>query len=240
MAMAGTYVYIDGLNFYFGAVKGTPNRWVDFEALAQRLVPQDPISLIRYFTAQIKPQYPGDKAPERQQAFLRAVRVNPRIDVQLGHFRVDAKWRPLADERWPHHRDLFRPVLRPTALVRWVLGDAKRRRLGPVTMARVLDPEEKGSDVNLATYLLYDALSGHSSKAIVVSNDSDLAEAVKLTVRHGVPVGIVNPHQGPTSGHLRRVASFEIPFRSAVVSACQMPAQVRTPKGKLVHKPQEW
>ena len=27
-----TYIYIDGFNFYYGAVKGTPFKWLDFRA----------------------------------------------------------------------------------------------------------------------------------------------------------------------------------------------------------------
>jgi uncharacterized LabA/DUF88 family protein len=235
-----TYVYVDGLNFYFGAVKKTPNKWVDFEAVARKLVPKDKIGLIRYFTANVKPQYPGDKSHERQQALLRAMKANPLIDVKLGHFRVDEKWRPLSDTSWPSPKDLFRPVLRPTIVVKVILAEARKRRTIPVTMARILDPEEKGSDVNLATYLLYDAMKGLSTKALVISNDSDLEEAVRLTVEHGVPVGIVNPHPSPTSGRLKSVATFEIPFRKAMVASCQMPTLVIGRNGKQVHKPREW
>lgn len=234
-----TFAYVDGLNFYYGAVKGTPNKWVDFEALVRKLLPSDTIGKIRYFTANVKPQYPGDRSHERQQAFLRAIGANPLIDVKLGHFRMDDRWRALADQRWGH-KDLFRPVLRPSVLVKMILGDAVHRRTEAVTCARVLNPEEKGSDVNLATYLLYDALTGASSKALVISNDSDLAEAVRLTVGHGVQVGIVNPHPGPTSGHLKRAASFEVPFRRSVAATCQMPNSVATSHRKQVHKPKEW
>src|SRR5204863_4117249 len=82
-----TYVYIDGLNFYYGAVKGTPYKWVDFEALARALVPRDSIGLIRYFTAPVKPLFPGDRAHERQNALLRAIATNPLIEITRGHFR---------------------------------------------------------------------------------------------------------------------------------------------------------
>jgi hypothetical protein len=151
--VAGTYVYIDALNFYYGAVKGTAYKWVDFEALARVLVPRDQLGLIRYFTANVKPRYPGDRAHERQHAFLRAVDANPLIDITRGHFRTDVKPRPLAETKTPTEQ-LFRPRLRPTWLVRLLLADARRRRTQPATFARVIDPEEKGSDVNLGTYLL--------------------------------------------------------------------------------------
>jgi hypothetical protein len=239
-AVAGTYFYIDALNFYYGAVRDTPYKWVDFEALAQALVPHDHIGLIRYFTANVKPRYPGDRAHERQNAYLRAVDTNPLIDIIRGHFRTDVKRRPLAEAKCPVE-DLFRPRLRPTWLVRLLLADARRRQTQPATFAHVVDPEEKGSDVNLGTYLLYDALKGACSKAIVITNDSDLAEPIRLTVQEGVPVGIVNPHHAsPTTRRLVDAASFEIPFRPSVLGNCQLPNPVTTAKGRQIHKPREW
>ena len=39
-----TIVYIDGFNFYHGAVKGTQYKWLDFTALCQRMLPRDQLS----------------------------------------------------------------------------------------------------------------------------------------------------------------------------------------------------
>ena len=49
---------------------------------------------------------------------------------------------------------------------------------GPKTV-QVMKSEEKGSDVNLATYLLVDAFDDDYEAAVVVSNDSDLAEPIR-------------------------------------------------------------
>ncbi len=54
-----TIVYIDGFNLYYGAVKDTPYKWLDLEALCRRLLPKDDIVGIRYFTARISAR-PGD------------------------------------------------------------------------------------------------------------------------------------------------------------------------------------
>ena len=32
-----TYVYVDGFNFYFGSVKGTPNKWLNIRKLCETL-----------------------------------------------------------------------------------------------------------------------------------------------------------------------------------------------------------
>ncbi len=69
-------------------------------------------------------------------------------------------------------------------------------------MVRYLHLEEKGSDVNLASHLLLDALSSAADAVVVVSNDSDLAFPIKA-VRDRVPVGLVNPRTGHTAGDLK-------------------------------------
>ena len=56
-----TIVYIDGFNFYYGAVKDTPHKWLDFEAFCRLLLPRDDIVKIRYFTARIS-ALPNDRA----------------------------------------------------------------------------------------------------------------------------------------------------------------------------------
>lgn len=68
-------------------------------------------------------------------------------------------------------------------------------------MVRYLHLEEKGSDVNVASHLLLDVLSGHVDAAVVVSNDSDLAFPVRAA-RDRVPVGTVNPRGGYFAGDL--------------------------------------
>ncbi len=50
---------------------------------------------------------------------------------------------------------------------------------GPNTV-EVWKTEEKGSDVNLASYLLLDAFRKESEAAVVISNDSDLAQLPQL------------------------------------------------------------
>src|SRR5680860_684723 len=81
-----TNVYIDGFNLYYGAVKGTPYKWLDLEALCRRLLPKDDIKRIRYFTAKISAR-PGDpQQPQRQQIYLRAPRTLPLVSIHHGHF----------------------------------------------------------------------------------------------------------------------------------------------------------
>jgi len=60
--------------------------------------------------------------------------------------------------------------------------------------------EENGSEVNLASHLLRDA--------VLITNDSDLAEPVWIVAHElGLPVGILNPHQFHNR-ELRKYATF--------------------------------
>ena len=62
-------------------------------------------------------------------------------------------------------------------------------------MVRVVKMEEKGSDVNIATYMLTDAFRGDCDQLIVITNDSDLAEPIRIINKElKIPVGVFNPH----------------------------------------------
>jgi hypothetical protein len=65
-----------------------------------------------------------------------------------------------------------------------------------MTLVWVDKTEEKGSDVNLASHLLRDAYGRRFEVAVLVTNDSDLAEPVRIVAQEiGLPVGLLNPHQ---------------------------------------------
>ncbi|MDN5869861.1 MAG: NYN domain-containing protein [Nitrococcus sp.] len=51
-----TIVYVDGFNFYYGAVKGTSWKWLDPAALFQKVLgPQNTLVKLKYFTARVQP-----------------------------------------------------------------------------------------------------------------------------------------------------------------------------------------
>lgn len=84
-----TIVYIDGFNLYYGAVKGTPWKWLDLAALFSQIRPADDIQSIRYFTAMVN----GPTKPN-QETYLKALATTPLVDTILGNFkrkRVECK-----------------------------------------------------------------------------------------------------------------------------------------------------
>jgi hypothetical protein len=54
-----THVYIDGFNFYYGCVKGTPYKWLNLAEFCRILLPPNDIRSIKYFTARVDSR-PGD------------------------------------------------------------------------------------------------------------------------------------------------------------------------------------
>ncbi len=124
-----TFIYIDGFNFYYGAVRGTKYKWLDFKALFSLILrPIHIISKIKYFTATVSSTAHDPEKTTRQETYLRALRAStPEIEVYLGHFLSHNVSMPLAT-----------PV-------------------PPKYFEYVIKTEEKGSDVNLAVHLINDA-----------------------------------------------------------------------------------
>jgi hypothetical protein len=123
-----TFVYVDGFNLYYGALRGTPWKWLDLTALfAKVLQPRHDILKVKYFTARVSGTPADQSKPQRQDVYLRALlRYRAEVEVYYGHFlthRVRAR--------------LARPV-------------------GSQRTAEIVRTEEKGSDVNLAVHLLND------------------------------------------------------------------------------------
>jgi uncharacterized LabA/DUF88 family protein len=212
MAPLRTNVYIDGFNFYYGCVRGTAYKWLDFRALCSQLLDpvRNSVQEIKYFTARVDGR--GDpQRPTRQDAFLRAVQAHdPRLRVVFGHFLTNETTLPKADGS------------------------------GPV---RVLRTEEKGSDVNLAAHLLWDAFAGKIDCAVLVTNDSDLVEPVKIVRRElQLTVGIIFPVSRSgrrPSVELSKEASFVKQVRKSVLERSQLPDPVRSASGDI-SKPPGW
>ena len=134
-------------------------------AVRKVLQPKHDIIGVKYFAARVSGTHGDPSKPQRQDAYLRAVqRFRPEVEVFFGHFLSHGVRMPLAEP-------------------------AGSRRT-----AEVVRTEEKGSDVNLAVHLLNDAWLDLYDCAVVVSNDSDLAEAMRLVKRHrGKLIGLVTP-----------------------------------------------
>ena len=79
-------VYVVGFNLYYGAVKGTPHRWLNIARMCELLLPNDQIHQIKYFTALVDPRPHDIDQRSRQQTYLRALRTIPNLTIVLGSF----------------------------------------------------------------------------------------------------------------------------------------------------------
>ena len=94
--------------------------------------------------------------------------------------------------------------------------------------------------MNLALHVLDDAWNDAYDCAVIVSNDSDLAEALRLVkVRHRKIIGIVTPGAPArkTSWQLRQHADFVKPIRQWMLRDSQLPDPI---PGTTIHKPAAW
>ena len=118
--------------------------------------------------------------------------------------------------------------------------DATSRFHGRTPLAYVRLEQEKGTGVNLASHLVNDSVLGLCDKLLVVSNDSDLAGAIKVA-RQSVPtIGILNPQGNMTSPFLKKSASFELHLRSDILEKCQMNQTVIDQNGREISRPKLW
>ena len=104
---------------------------------------------------------------------------------------------------------------------------------------KVIKTEEKGSDVNLTTHLLVDGYKNDYEIAVIVSNDSDLLEPIKVvTSRLNERVGLLNPQKHPSCVLLPHVL-FIKQIRQGVLVKSQFPAKVTDARGSF-SKPASW
>jgi hypothetical protein len=145
-----------------------------------------------------------------------------------------------------HDQSLYIRALKTLANLRIVYGHFLTHSV-PMYLSNVIPPqrvwvdktEEKGSDVNLASHLLRDAFLKRFEVAVLITNDSDLAEPVRIVARElNLPVGILNPHQFH-SRELRQYATFLKRIRQGDLASSQFAATLTDGKGSF-SKPLGW
>jgi uncharacterized LabA/DUF88 family protein len=204
------YVYVDGFNLYYRGLKGTQHKWLNVALLAQDLLELgDHVVAIRYFTADVSPRSGDPDAPNRQQAYLRALRTLPAVTIHKGRFLPKTKKRPLVSD--------------------------------PTKYVEVHDTEEKGSDVNLASHLLNDAFNDRFDVALVISQDSDLCEPMRMVCKELGKIVVIGWLEASAPGKRYRAVSNVIRHAtSAMLGRTQFPDPVIGRGGALIRKPATW
>lgn len=108
-------------------------------------------------------------------------------------------------------------------------------------MVEVIRPEEKRTDVALATTLLMDAWNGVIDKAVIITNDSDQIPAISAVTKDlGLTVGVIFPTlSGSPSMELKSAASFSKKIRDSDLANCLFPYNLKDKNGRL-DCPGEW
>jgi uncharacterized LabA/DUF88 family protein len=222
-----TFVYVDGFNFYYGCAVRIGIKWIDILRLCQLSLPSNyEIAHIRYFTAIVK----DPNAAARQHLYLRALRTLPNLTIHRGKFLVQPKRMPLkvpfpavtaAEVQTPIGVQTF-PLVNPVPEIRNVM---------------VIKSEEKGSDVNLASYLLLDAFRDRYDVAVIISDDSDLVEPIRIVRREfSKNVTVLSPR---CQFGLQKIATRFLCVNDANVAASQFPVDLVDSKG-VFSKPSTW
>lgn len=210
-------VYVDGFNLYYGMVeKGWQRyKWLDLYNFSLRIIPNGyQLSRVWYFTSRIKGNV---NKHNRQQTYLNALATHngENINIRYGNYQTFDTHCKYCGEK---------PIY--------------CRNCGNVYSK----PNEKKTDVNVATYMLTDCIEGLTDCVLLVSGDSDY-EAPLLEIKRLYP-------------HVQRVTAFpprrRNPFleglcnesfdiAEASFAESQLPNPVISKKtGKKYTKPTEW
>jgi 6-hydroxy-3-succinoylpyridine 3-monooxygenase len=232
-----TRIYIDGYNLYYGCLKNTSLKWLDIVTLFElfilpsvtvkkdgrtatfSLLPES----IKFFTAQILEQAAkADDSVSCQARYHSALRkkYNGKINIIEGYYSMMESKAKIVDvenpEKWPKYCQ-------------------------EITVWKM---EEKQSDVNLALQAYHDAITDAVDHVVIVTNDTDIAPAMKLIREHtDVIIGLIVPtknHERQPNADLRTLSHWtRTHITEAELKASQLP-RVVTGGRNPVSKPDSW
>ena len=209
-----TYVYIDGFNLYYRLRAVGSAKWLDLRRFTENILNLDrhEIKKIKYFTAKVKKNGQDPNNTIRQNAYLRAIRELPDVEIILGKFKMRK--------------------------LRGVLCGSTGGTIGKVVTIEKY--EEKTSDVNLAVHMVADGYENKYDCAVLISNDADLVPPllyIKNELRKTVVV--ISPYK-TVNADLRGSSSFAKTIATGrIFKNSQLPETVGTPQGD-VHRPKKW
>ncbi len=208
-----TVVYIDRFNLYYLALKNTRHKWLNLSSLCDAALPKNcVITAIHYYTARVAIRS-NSTSQKDQNTYLNALQTLPKLHIHFGSFQAKKKWMFLVQPvqfRPPHQVPAF-----PNP-----------------EFSRVVKIEEKGTDVNLAAHLVRDAFTNVFEHAVILTNDTDLKEPVRIVSQETrLPITLLAPSNSPAD-ELRRIATH-VRHISPFFGVSQFPDPVIGPKGPI-------
>ena len=212
MSAERTVVYIDGFNLYYCALKDSTYKWLDLNLLCNNLLSSSKhqIVKIKYFSARISARPDDPSAPTRQDVYWRALKKYCPNIEIINGFF-------LRSEKFSY--------LAPSAGRGFV---------------KTVKTEEKGSDVNLAVHMLNDAWLNNYDCAVMISNDSDMYESLRLIKSDcAKKIGCVyfDSPKVHISKKINSIVDFKTRLSASVLSESQLPDPI---PGTTIKKPLEW
>lgn len=206
--------YIDGFNLFYSCLKGTKNKWLDLEKLVSSLMqPGDELIAIRYFTAKVSSNENEPEKALKQQIYLEALGLNPKIKIKLGRFSIHTTKMP----------------------------DAKAWGKGKIKMIEVIKTEEKGTDVNLAVQMVADAKDNLFDYAMLFSNDSDMSYAIQIAKQQcKKQIGLFIARDAVSYKSLKDHVLHIKRLGPNAFAKAQLPTEISTSKGRTIKKPSDW
>ena len=237
-ALMRVIVYIDALNFYYGALRGWRWKWLDLEEWSAAIAPGgSQLAGVHYCTSLVQGGDADQSAANRQAVYLRALQARGFWDAR----------RPLENRR----------LILPDALSDLAkAGDLQihfgRHKTAPVFAQvpglgrqRVKIVREKETDVNLAARMVADAALDRFDLAILVAGDSDYIGACRIVREefgkeiHLHPPGWSLGGRGRVDRLVESVGGEDNvrPILPGTLAACQLPDII---PGTKIRRPLEW
>jgi len=119
--------------------------------------------------------------------------------------------------------------------------EARPLACNPSIFVRVRDTEEKGSDVNLASHLLLDAFNDTFDVALILSQDTDLLEPLRIVSEEFGKTVVLGWFSDPQPGRRHRLyASAVRHISDGMLTKSQFPNPVIGRGGAKIWKPTLW
>jgi hypothetical protein len=151
----------------------------------------------------------------------------PEISIHFGTFLFSTKWATLTMPPKAKPDNFVWPAVLPALVLVDKAG-------------------EKGSDVNLASHLVRDALTDVFDVAVVLTNDTDLIEPIRIVRQAGKVVGLLSPmshvkkRRGKWTGahsSLTSAVDWTLYIHNAALAAAQFPSPL---PGTTIRRPADW
>jgi hypothetical protein len=221
-----TIAYVDGFNLYFGRLRGTSYKWLDVHTWITNVLhacqPQATLLETNYFTAPLHARFSrrGRLGVAAHAGYIRAIASHSAVVIHRGRFSVEA-----------------------VNAIRYAEPPNKDHRV------RIWRIEEKETDVAMAVAMYRDAVRHRARQIVLISNDSDLAPALRMMrADTQVQLGVIATLPEPTGASMARRPSADLLAASHwsrqcitdhELAAAQLPACIQT-KRSPIHRPSFW